>query len=86
MHDVYLFNAKTWIWTFLPRFGITKKLFILSVNGVFCYFPKCALLQEDQQKTRKNLDVSKLEIRARVHDFLSQTFEHFTLIFGCVCC
>jgi hypothetical protein len=71
---------------FRPRFNTIKKLFILIVNGVLCYFPKCAFLQRDQQKIGKNLDVSKLEIRARIQDFLSRTFEHFTLLFGRVCC
>ncbi len=71
MHDVYLSIAKTWIGIFLPRSGITKKLLIFSVNGVFCYFSKCALLQGDQQKAEKNLNISKLEICVKVQDFLS---------------
>jgi hypothetical protein len=77
VHDVSLLNAKTWIQTFRPQYGTTKKLFILNVNGVLCYFPKCALLQGDQQKTGKNLNVSKLEIRVGIHDFLSRAFKHF---------
>ncbi len=44
VHDVFLSNAKMWIWIFWPWFGTIKKLLILSVNGVLCYFPKCALL------------------------------------------
>jgi hypothetical protein len=34
----------------------------------------------DRQKTRKNLDISKLEICARVHDFLFQAFEQFYIV------
>jgi hypothetical protein len=73
----FFFNAKMQILIFRPRSNIIKKLFILIVNNVLCYFPKCAFLQRDQQKIGKNLDVSKLEIRAGVQDFLSRTFEHF---------
>jgi len=77
VHDVSLSNAKTRIQTFQPQSSTTKKLLILNVNGVICYFPKCAFLQGDQQKIRKNLDVSKLEIHVGVQNFLSQAFEHF---------
>jgi mannose/fructose/N-acetylgalactosamine-specific phosphotransferase system component IIC len=77
VHDVSLFNAKTRIQTFWPRCATTIKLFILSVNGVLYYFPKCALFQGDQWKIGENLDISKLEILAWVHDFLSCAFEIF---------
>ncbi len=65
------------IQTFQPRFGTTKKRFIFSVNGVLCYFPKCAFLPRDQQKIRKNLNVSKLETCVGVQDFFFRAFEHF---------
>ncbi len=71
VHDVSISNVKTWIQIFQPQFGKTKKLLILNVNGVFCYFPKHVLLQGDWQKTRKNLNISKLEICVGVHDFIS---------------
>ncbi len=77
---MFFFNAKMRILIFRPRSNIIKNLFILIVNGVLCYFPKCAFLQRDQQKIGKNLDVSKLEIRAGVQDFLSRTFEHFKIV------
>ncbi len=76
----FCFNAKRQILTFQPRSGTTKKLFIFNVNFVFCYFPKCALLQRDRQKTGKNLNVSKLEIHASVQDFLFRAFEHFYIV------
>ncbi len=80
VHDVFTFNVKTWIQIFQPRPSTTKKLFIFSVNGVLSYSPKCALLQGNRQKTRKSLDISKLEIHVRVHDFIFRTFEHFYII------
>jgi hypothetical protein len=80
VQDVSLSNAKMWSWTFQPCSRKIKKLLILSVNGVLCYFPKCAIFQGDQRKTRKNLNVSKLEIRARVQDFLARAFEHFYIV------
>jgi len=43
-----------------------KKFLIFNVNGVFCYFPKCAHFEGDQQKIGKNLNMSKLEIHAKV--------------------
>jgi hypothetical protein len=46
----------------------------------FVTFPKCAFLQGDQWKTRKNLDIFKLEICARIHDFISQEFERFYIV------
>jgi hypothetical protein len=69
-----------WIWTFQTQSSTTKILLILSVNGVLCYFPKCALLQGDRQKTGKNLDVSKLEICAKVQHVMSWAFEHFYIV------
>jgi len=80
VHGVFLSNPKRHIQTFWPQSSTIKKLFILSVNCVLCYFPKCALLQGNQWKTRKNLDVSKLEICARVQHFLSWAFEHFYIV------
>jgi hypothetical protein len=56
------------------------KSFSFSVSMVSFVTFQCAFLQRDQQKTRKNLDVSKLEICAGVLDFLFQTFEHFYIV------
>jgi len=47
---------------------------------LFATFQKCAFLQGGQQKIRKNLDVSKLEIHVGVQNFLSQAFEHFYIV------
>ncbi len=80
MHVVSLYNARTQSQTFQPRSSTNKKLLIFSFNGVFCYFPKYALLQGDQQKTKKNLNVFRLEIRVKVEDFLTQAFEHFHIV------
>ncbi len=68
VHVVSLSNARMWSQTFRPQSNTTKKLFIFNINGVLCYFPKCALFQGDQWKIGKNLDVSRLEIHARVQD------------------
>jgi hypothetical protein len=52
---------------------------------VLCYFPKCALFQGDQRKTKKNLNVSKSQIHGGIQDFLSRTFEHFYIaIWSCM--
>jgi len=85
VHDVSLSNAKTKIQNFQPQSGTTKKVLILNVNGVICYFPKCSFFQGGQQKIRKNLDVSKLEIHVGVQNLLSQAFEHsYIVIWSCM--
>jgi hypothetical protein len=67
-------------WTFRPQSSTTTKFFILNVNGVFCYFSMCAFFQGDQWEIGKNLDVSKLEIRVGVQNFLVRAFKHLYFV------
>jgi hypothetical protein len=54
-----------------------KKLLILNVNGVLCYFPPLAILQRNARMFRRNVDKAQMEVRARVEDFLAKAFEEF---------
>ncbi len=64
-----------------------KKLLIVSVNGVMCYYPKCIILQGNCHVRGININISKLEWRIGVQQFLSQALKGFhKLWFGLVCC
>jgi hypothetical protein len=54
-----------------------KKLLIFNVNGVLCYFPPLAILQRNAKVFGRNVDKAKMEVRARVEDFLVKSFEKF---------
>jgi hypothetical protein len=50
----------------------TENLLILTVNGVLCDFPPSAILQGNAKIFGRNVDKSKMEIKARVEDFLAK--------------
>jgi len=54
-----------------------KKLLIFNVNGVLCYFPPLAILQRNVKVFGRNVDKAKMEVKARVEDFLVKAFEKF---------
>ncbi len=54
-----------------------KKFLILNVIGVLCYFPPLAILQRNVRIFRRNVDKAKMEVRARMEDFLVKAFEKF---------
>jgi len=43
-----------------------KKLLVLSINGVLCYFPPSAILQRNARMFGKDVDETKVEVRVRV--------------------
>ncbi len=60
-------------------------LFYFNVNNVFCYFPQSVLLQEDCCVKGGNIDIIKVEVRARLQQFLSTTFDRFYIfIWSCM--
>jgi hypothetical protein len=54
-----------------------KKLLVLSVNGVLCYFPPLIVLQGNVRVFGKNVEKTKVEIKAGVEIFLSKAFQKF---------
>jgi len=46
-----------------------KKLFIFSINGVLCYFPPLVILQRNAREFGRNVDKTKVEVRAKVWVF-----------------
>jgi hypothetical protein len=62
-----------------------KKLLILSVNGVLCYFPPSVVLNGNVRVFGKNVDKAKVEVRVGVEDFLVKAFEKFYItIWSCM--
>jgi hypothetical protein len=59
-----------------------NKLLILSVNDVLCYFSCLVVLEGNVRVFGKNVDKTKVELRARVENFLATTFQKFTSQFG----
>jgi len=54
-----------------------KKLLILNVNGVFCYFSQFVVLQGNAWVFGRNIDKSKVKVRAKMKHFFACTFEKF---------
>jgi hypothetical protein len=62
-----------------------KKLLVLSVNGMLCYFLPSAVLQGNARMFGKNVDMTKVEVRARVESFLNKAFQKFHIaIWSCM--
>jgi hypothetical protein len=57
-----------------------KKLLILSVNGLLCYFPHCVVWHRNAQMFGKNIDRNKVEVKTRVEHFLSRAFNYFYIV------
>jgi len=47
-----------------------KKMLISSINGVFYCFPPSTILQGNVRVFGRNVEKAKVEVRARVEDFL----------------
>ncbi len=56
-----------------------KKLLILNINGVLCYFPPSTILEGNVRVFGRNVDKAKVEVKASVEDFLAKAFKNFTL-------
>lgn len=50
------------------------------MNNVFCYFPQSAILQEDCCVKGGNIDIIKMEVRAKLKKILSTTFNRFYIV------
>jgi len=57
-----------------------NKLLILGVNGVLCHFPRSTILQGNVRVFGKNVDKTKVEVGARVENFLATTFQKFYIV------
>jgi hypothetical protein len=47
-----------------------KKLLILNVNGVLCYFSPSIVLKGNARVFGRNVDKAKVEVRVGMEDFL----------------
>ncbi len=50
------------------------------MNHVLCYVPQCAILQGNAWMFRRNIDISKVEVKAKVKHFLSNFLKRFYVI------
>ncbi len=55
----------------------TKKIVDFNVNGVLCYFPLLVVLQGNVRMFGRIVDKVKVEVNARMEDFLVEAFEKF---------
>ncbi len=69
----------------LCSFSLEPKLLVLSVNGMLCNFLPSAVLQGNARMFGKNVDMTKVEVRARVENFLNKAFQKFHIaIWSCM--
>jgi hypothetical protein len=62
-----------------------KNLLILNVNNVLCHFLRSIVLQGNAQVFRRNIDKSKVKVKARMKHFLTHAFEKFYIaIWSCM--
>jgi hypothetical protein len=50
------------------------------MNGVLCYFPQFVILYGNARVFGRNIDKSKVEVKARVKHFLARAFEKFYIV------
>jgi len=53
---------------------------IFNVKNVFCYFPQSVFLQEDCCVKGGNIDITKVEVKARLQQLISTTFNRFYIL------
>ncbi len=56
----------------------------MNVNGVLCYFLQIVILQRKHVRG-KNIDNTKMEVKAKIQQFFTHAFKKFILEFGLVC-
>jgi len=59
------------------KFTRPQKLLILNVNCMLCYVPQCVVQQGNAQVFGRNIDKSKVEVKTRVENFVSNVFKKF---------
>ncbi len=47
---------------------------------MLCYFPKCVILQNNHYVKGNNIDISKLEVRAKMQHFFFRTFKKNNIV------
>ncbi len=57
-----------------------KKLLIINVNDVLCYFEHYIVQQGNARIIGRNINKSKMEMKARAEHFLCETFNYFYII------
>jgi hypothetical protein len=57
-----------------------KKLLVLIVDGMLCYFPPLVVLQGNVRMFGKNVDQTKVEVKTRVENFISKAFQKFHIV------
>jgi hypothetical protein len=57
-----------------------KKLLILNINGVLCYFPFSVILEGNVRMFGRNVDKAKVEVKVGVEDFLTKAFEKYCIV------
>ncbi len=57
-----------------------KKLIILNINGLLCYFSHFAVCHGNARMFGKNIDKKKMGVKTRVEDFVSQAFKYFYIV------
>jgi hypothetical protein len=68
----------------------SKKLLVLNVNGRWCYFPPSTVLQGNDKVFRKNVNMTKVEVRVGGNFFqqgISKVSYHNLVLYetwGCV--
>jgi hypothetical protein len=63
----------------------SKKLLILNVNGVLCYFPPSSVPKRNVRKFGRNVDKAKVEVKTKVEDFLVKENEKiYVTIWSCM--
>jgi hypothetical protein len=62
-----------------------KKLLILNINGLLCYFLHSTVWHENAWVFGKNIDKKKMEVRTRMQHFFSHAFKYvYIAIWPCV--
>jgi hypothetical protein len=62
-----------------------KKLLILSMNNVLCYFSQSIILQGNARMFGRNINKSKVKVKVRMKYFFAHAFENFCItIWSCM--
>jgi hypothetical protein len=62
-----------------------KKILVININGMLCYFPTFSCSTKECQSVWKNLSKTKMEVRVRVEKFLNKAFQKFHIaIWSCM--
>jgi len=57
-----------------------KKLLVLNINGMFCYFPPLVVLERNVKVFGKNVNKTKVKVKVGMENFLNKTFQKFHIV------